>query len=144
MHHEGDGRLSKSIWGQEPIRTPERKLWRAVLTQAFEDAEATSIDYENGLEPFESSRARQYLRADNLQEAEHFKLVCEYADIPSDRVILWARQRYPAEQALENHGESGRAAAAFLAAEPFARSEKRELCSRTPQNAGSPQAVTPA
>ena len=74
---------------------PERSLWQAVLTQAFEDAEMTPIGDETGAEPFESLRARQYLRADNLKEVEHLKRVCEYADIPADRVISWARQHYP-------------------------------------------------
>lgn len=74
---------------------PERSLWRAVLVQAFEDAEMTPNGDENGSEPFESSRARQYLRADNFKEAEHLHLVCEFADIPADRVISWARERYP-------------------------------------------------
>jgi hypothetical protein len=87
--------MSKSIWAHETILTPERKLWRAVLGQAFEDAEMMPIDDETESEPFESWRARQYLRADNFEEAEHLKLVCDFADVPGDRVILWARQRYP-------------------------------------------------
>jgi hypothetical protein len=95
MHQQGDGRLSKSIWAHEPILTAERKVWRAVLGQAIEDAEMTAMDGEIGPEPLESSLARQYLRADNFQEAEHLKLVCDFADVPADRVILWARQRYP-------------------------------------------------
>jgi hypothetical protein len=74
---------------------PERSLWRAVLAQAFEDAEMTANGDENGSETFECSQARQYLRADNLKESEYLRLVCECADIPADRVILWARQRYP-------------------------------------------------
>jgi hypothetical protein len=74
---------------------PERSLWRAVLVQAFEDAEMAPNGDESGSEPFESSRARQYLRADNFKEAEHLHLVCEFADIPADRVISWARERYP-------------------------------------------------
>jgi hypothetical protein len=74
---------------------PERSLWRAVLAQAFEDAETAANSDESGSEPFESSRARQYLRADNFKEAEHLHLVCEFADISADRVISWARERYP-------------------------------------------------
>jgi hypothetical protein len=87
--------MSKSIWAHEPILTPERKLWRAVLSQALEDAEMMPIGDQTASEPFESSGARQYLRADNFEEAEHLKLVCDFADVPADRVILWARQRYP-------------------------------------------------
>ncbi len=39
MHYGGDGRRSKSLWAHEPILTPERKLWRAVLEQAYLDSE---------------------------------------------------------------------------------------------------------
>lgn len=74
----------------------ERSLWRAVLAQAFEDAEMASNGDEGGWEPFECSRARQYLRADNPEESEYLKLICECAEIPADRVISWARRRYPA------------------------------------------------
>jgi hypothetical protein len=74
---------------------PERGLWRAVLAQAFEDAEMTAIGDECGPEPSESSMARQYLRADDLNEAAHLVLVCQFAEIPVDRVIFWARRRYP-------------------------------------------------
>jgi hypothetical protein len=136
MHHEGDGRMSKSIWAHEPILTSERKLWRAVLVQAFVDAEMTPIGDETGWKPFES--ARQYLRADNFEEAEHLKLVCDFADVPADRVILWARQRYAAGEWFEKRMECGSGAAAFLTAEESERSEKREVRSRTPQNAVAP------
>jgi hypothetical protein len=74
---------------------PERSLWRAVLTQAFEDAEMMANGDADGSETLESSRARQYLRADNFKETEHLKLVCKFAEIPADRVISWARRRYP-------------------------------------------------
>jgi hypothetical protein len=74
---------------------PERGLWRAVLAQAFEDAELTPIGDECVPEPIESSMAREYLRADDLNEAAHLRLVCGFAEIPVDRVISWARRRYP-------------------------------------------------
>ncbi len=95
MLQAGNQHTKASIWTHEPILTPEKKVWRAVLTQAFEDAEMAPNGDESGSEPFESWRARQYLRADNPKEAEHLKLVCEFAEIPADRVISWARQRYP-------------------------------------------------
>ena len=41
----------------------ERNLWRAVLGQAYEDAEAKLLADETAEEPFEASRARRYLRA---------------------------------------------------------------------------------
>jgi hypothetical protein len=78
----------------------ERKLWRAVLEQAYEDAELRSIDGEAGTEPFASVRARRYLRAESPFEDKNLKLVCEFADVPADRVVLWARQHYPVEQAI--------------------------------------------
>jgi hypothetical protein len=83
------------MWSHAANLTPEKKVWRAVLTQAFEDAEMTESNESGGAETFERSRARQYLRADNFEEAEHLMLVSEFAEIPADRVILWARRRYP-------------------------------------------------
>jgi hypothetical protein len=73
----------------------ERKLWRAVLGQAYEDAEMHAVGEETGLEPIECTRARRYLRADSSHEAINLEFVCEFADIPADRVVLWARQHYP-------------------------------------------------
>ncbi len=93
MHHEGDGRLSKSIWAHEPILAPERKLWRAVLEQAYLDAELPLSS--DGSAPIERVLARQLLRADCPFEAASLALVCEFADVPADRVFLWARRRYP-------------------------------------------------
>lgn len=122
MLQAGKQHTKPSIWSHEPIITPEKKVWRAVLAQAFEDADMMPLDDETVPEPFESSRARQYLRAENLQEAEHLKLVCEFADIPADRVILWARRRYPAEHSFENLVECGSAGAAFTP-EPSGRSQ---------------------
>jgi hypothetical protein len=73
----------------------ERSVWRAVLIQAYEDAEMQAIGDEPETEPVESLRARRYLRADSPFEAANLELVCEFADLPADRVSLWARQRYP-------------------------------------------------
>ena len=89
------------MWAYTPVLTPERKVWRAVLTQAFEDAELAPNDEGIALETLECSRAREYLRADNLEEAEHLRLVCDYAEIPADRLILWARRRYAAMPSVE-------------------------------------------
>jgi hypothetical protein len=72
----------------------ERRLWRAVLEQAYEDAEMTPLGDETGSEPVESLRARRYLRADSPFEAANLELVCEFADLPADRVFAWARQHY--------------------------------------------------
>jgi hypothetical protein len=140
MHRDGDGRFSKSIWAHEPILTPERKLWRAVLTQAFEDAEMTPVSDEAEGEPLEASRARRYLRADSPFEAQDLKLVCDFAELPADRVILWARRSYPPEPTPENHVECGGSPPLFLLSRAHAlagvfrrQSEKREQGSRTPQ-----------
>jgi hypothetical protein len=73
----------------------ERRLWRAVLEQAYEDAEGIDIGDGVALEPIECARARRYLRADSLREKENLSLVCDFANVPADRVYLWARQRYP-------------------------------------------------
>ena len=74
---------------------PERSLWCAVLEQAYEDAEGLVTGDGKALEPIDCARARRYLRADSAEEMENLALVCEFADVPADRVFLWARQRYP-------------------------------------------------
>jgi len=110
----------------------ERKLWRAVLEQAYEDAEIQCVDGELGYEPLDRERARRYLRADSPYESENLKLVCEFANVPADRVILWARKRHPVKEAIEGQLECGSMAAAFSAV-PLLGHEKREQSSRTPQ-----------
>ena len=49
----------------------------------------------DGSEPLERILARRFLRADGAAEAENLNLVCDFADVPADRVYLWARHRYP-------------------------------------------------
>ncbi len=95
MHYVGDGRGSKSIWAHEPILTPERKLWRGVLQQAYADAELPLSPEADDELFIEQDRARRFLRADAPHEREELKLVCDFADVPFDRVMLWARKRYP-------------------------------------------------
>src|SRR5713101_7567945 len=132
--------MKPSILSHEPILTPEKRVWRAVLTQAFEDAEMTPLGDGSGAEPVEASRARRYLRADGPFEAENLKLVCDFADLPADRVFLWARRQYPAEQTCESPVECGGLPPLFLLPRfhplPCFRrrqTEKREQGSRTPQ-----------
>ncbi len=73
----------------------ERKLWRAVLGQAYEDAEGTpTVDETSVEDPIETLRARRYLRADSPFEAADLVMVCDFAGLPADRIILWARQRF--------------------------------------------------
>jgi hypothetical protein len=110
----------------------ERKLWREVLEQAYEDAELRSVGEEPGYEPLDCERARRYLRADTPYESENLKLLCEFADVPADRVIWWARKRYPVREAIEGQSGCGSLAAAFSAV-PLPGLEERELGSRTPQ-----------
>ncbi len=73
---------------------PENKLWRAVLQQAFDDAEQTG-SAEVDFKPRWRSQARRYLCAELPCEAAGLALVCDYADVPVDRIISWARHRYP-------------------------------------------------
>ena len=73
--------------------TPENRLWRAVLQQAYDDAELPE-DLANDFEPALRIQARGYLRADSGFAAA-LKLICDYADVPADRVVLWARKQYP-------------------------------------------------
>jgi hypothetical protein len=85
---------------EETLITSDRKLWRAVLELAFADAEMPSCSPDgteapDGFEPIERKQARRFLRADSLDEQANLELVCDFADIPADRVIPWARKRYP-------------------------------------------------
>ena len=73
----------------------ERSLWRAVLIQAYEDAEMMAVGEEPAAEPFECAKARRFLRAESPVEAENLGIICEFAELPADRVYLWARHRYP-------------------------------------------------
>ena len=100
MLQAGNQHTKASIWAHEPIITPETKLWRAVLEQAYADAELPACSPaaagdETGFEPVARIQARRYLRADSKHEQANLSLVCEFADIPADRVIPWARKRYP-------------------------------------------------
>jgi hypothetical protein len=83
----------------DPLLTAENRLWRAVLEQAYTDAESgcESLDErdDEGDGPPERIRARFYLRGDNRQEAAALALVCGFAEIPADRVLNWARRNYP-------------------------------------------------
>jgi hypothetical protein len=72
--------------------TAENRLWRAVLEQAYEDAEQPQM--ADGVDPQVSVRARRYLRADPGTETEDLKLVCDFAEVPYDRVVSFARKRY--------------------------------------------------
>src|SRR5260370_18878274 len=114
MRYRGNQQTQPTIWSHEPIIRPERKLWRAVLTQAMEDGERTAVGDEAEGEPLETSRARRYLRADSAFEAEDLKLVCDFAELPADRVFLLPRRSYPPEPTLENHVESGGSPPPFL------------------------------
>lgn len=86
-------KTNSAIWNDPPVITPERKLWRAVLAQAHADAEQPL--FADGTEPFERVCARSLLRADEPLEEAILKLVCEFAAVPSDRVVRWARKQYP-------------------------------------------------
>ena len=71
--------------------TPEQKLWRAVLEQAFLDAEESAAA---NVTSKERSHARSFLRAEQPEEATNLTIVCDFAELPADRVVVWARRRY--------------------------------------------------
>ena len=94
MHYGGDGRTSKSIYTREPMLTSEVRIWRGVLNQAYADAELPAgVESEDELF-IEQIRARHFLRADTPGEKEELRLVCDYAEVPFDRLVKWARKRY--------------------------------------------------
>jgi hypothetical protein len=76
------------------VLTLQNKLWRAVLEQAYEDAEACANAEDGGPDSRERINARRYLRADTPKDAGGLQMVCAYADVPMDRVVRWARRRY--------------------------------------------------
>jgi hypothetical protein len=93
----------------EPMLTPENKLWRAVLEQAYTDAELWADCDDNGDGPAERIQARGYLRGDGAQATANLALVCDFAAIPADRVTGWARKHYPQSQSLRTkHAKSRR------------------------------------
>lgn len=72
--------------------TPEHRLWRAVLQQAYEDAEQPQM--ADGVDPEARACAQRYLRADADAEIDQLKLVCNFAEVPFDRVVSFARKQY--------------------------------------------------
>jgi hypothetical protein len=94
----------------DPLLTPENRLWRAVLEQAYADAESgcdsgdesesDSSDVVDG--PPERIRARCYLRGDNKQDAASLVMVCGFAEVPADRVLNWARRNYSRPNTIAN------------------------------------------
>jgi hypothetical protein len=93
------------------VLSPEQKLWREVLVLAYEDAEhgaardqaaadAADIDLPD---PIHRVRGRRYLRADNPEEAVELEMVCDFAGLPADRVIAWARRHYARKPNREQH-----------------------------------------
>lgn len=96
MSRNGDGRFDKSIYAHEPLVTSEVRFWRGVLNQAYADAEPSpGVEAEDEDALFiEQIRARRFLRADTPGEREELRLVCDYAEVPFDRVVTWARKHY--------------------------------------------------
>ena len=94
---------SAELWTSDPVLTAERRLWRGVLNQAYADAEF-SVGVESEDELFiEQARARRFLRGDTPGEKEELRLICDYAEVPFDRVVTWARKHYapPTRQDLK-------------------------------------------
>ncbi len=86
-------KTNSAIWIDTPVITPERKLWRAVLGQVYADAQQPLL--ADGSEPLERACARDFLRADDPLLEDILKLVCEFAAVPYDRIVIWARKQYP-------------------------------------------------
>lgn len=99
----GAGGNAKLVYTHEPILTAERRLWRGVLNQAYADAELPLGAASEDELFIEQIRARRFLRADTPGEKEELRLVCDYAEVPFDRVVTWARKHYApsAQQDLE-------------------------------------------
>ena len=94
---------SSELWTSDPVLTAERRIWRGVLEQAYADAELP-LTAESEDELFiDQIRARRFLRADTPGEKEGLRLVCDYAEVPFDRVVTWARNHYapPPQQDLQ-------------------------------------------
>ena len=89
----------------DPVLTAEHRLWRAVLEQAYVDAEsgpdAGGAQAGEGDGSHECLRARCYLRGDSKPDAAALVAVCDFAEIPADRVLNWARRNYPRPQAQQ-------------------------------------------
>ena len=83
----------------DPVLTAEHRLWRAVLEQAYVDAEsgpdASDAQADDGDSSHECLRARCYLRGDSKPDAAAVVAVCSFAEVPADRVLNWARRNYP-------------------------------------------------
>jgi hypothetical protein len=90
------GSDTKNDSGGKAMVTPEQKLWRAVLEQAYADAEDAVDDGFDFVPPWRKG-AREFLRAGSRQDATDLEFVCAGAEIPMDRVAAWARQHYSAE-----------------------------------------------
>jgi hypothetical protein len=76
------------------IIPPEIRLWRAVLGQAYADAELPPLS--NAREAVQRVKARSFLRADTAPDREALEDVCDSANVPLDRIVNWARTQYPA------------------------------------------------
>ena len=86
-------KLRASLHATPEIVTPEMKVCRAVLGQAYEDAELPLL--VDGSEPFFRAKARAFLRGDTPADDEMLEQICGSAQVPMDRVVAWARKRYP-------------------------------------------------
>lgn len=79
--------------------TSEQKLWRAVLEQAYADAEHVAHDSFDFVPPWRR-RAQEFLGAKTGADAADLAFVCGGAQIPMDRVTAWARTHYSSAQSL--------------------------------------------
>jgi hypothetical protein len=94
MSRIGNGNFVKLVSAHKAFLSPERKLWRAVLEQLYADAE-TPPETGRKEDAMQRTLARRFLRAAGSLEAASLRAICECADVPFDRVVLWARKQYP-------------------------------------------------
>lgn len=67
------------------IMIPEMMLWKKVLEQAYHDALGRGRD---------ASLAQSWLRGDTQEQRFDLVLVCDFADVPLDRMISWAQRKW--------------------------------------------------
>src|ERR1700761_4320816 len=92
-----------------PLLTAENRLWRAVLEQAYVDAEsgpdAGDAQHDDCDGSHECLRPRCYLRGDSKPDAAALTAVCDFAEVPADRVLNWARRNYPRPLTQQQHSQ---------------------------------------
>jgi hypothetical protein len=96
MNSSANESYEESALAPEPVPTFEQEIWRRVLKMMYGHAELPlSAGQDEEVLFIQQDIARRLLRADTEDEEELLKLICGYASVPCDRVIHWARARFP-------------------------------------------------